>query len=112
IAVNTVAYVALFPVSIVGVLRGLARPAEFLVTPKGAEGPLRLRTAAQAARVELITGGVLLVLGYAPFGIYGLISPLALCALLSPVLMAASRTSLLRQRALDVRPAPAMEIPG
>src|SRR3972149_5787130 len=87
----------------------VARRSPARVPPSPGAGP---RAAAQAAGVELITGGVLLVLGYAPFGIYGLISPLALCALLSPVLMAASRKSLLRQRALDVRPAPPMEIPG
>ncbi len=104
ILVNTVAYVALFPVSIVGVLRGLAVPAQFLVTPKGSEGTLSLRSAVREARPELVIGGALLALGYGAFGPWGLASPLALAALCAPLLMVASRRSLLRQRARDLRP--------
>ena len=98
ILVNTVAYVALFPVSVVGVLRGLSLPAQFLVTPKGSHGALNLRSAAWEARVELLIGGALLALGYGAFGPWGLASPLALSALSAPILMVASRSSLLRQR--------------
>ena len=98
ILVNTVAYVALFPVSVVGVLRGLSLPAQFLVTPKGSHGALNLRSAAWEARVELLIGGALLALGYGAFGPWGLASPLALSALSAPILMVASRRSLLRQR--------------
>jgi len=102
ILVNTVAYVALFPVSVVGVLRGLSLPAQFLVTPKGAEGVLTLRSAAWEARVELLIGGGLLALGYGAFGPWGLASPLALSALCAPLLMIASRSSLLRQNGRDL----------
>jgi len=104
ILVNTVAYVALFPVSVVGVLRGLALPAQFLVTPKGSAGALTLRSAAREARAELAVGAALLALGYGAFGPWGLASPLALSALCSPLLMVASRSGLLRQRERDARP--------
>ena len=104
ILVNTIAYVALFPVSIVGVLRGLLHPAQFLVTPKGSEGVLPLRAAAWEARVELLMGGGLLALEYGAFGPWGLASPLALSAMCAPLLMVASRGSLLRQRGRDVLP--------
>jgi hypothetical protein len=104
ILVNTVAYVALFPVSVVGVLRGLSVPAQFLVTPKGSGGALTLRSAAWEARPELLIGGALMALGYGAFGLWGLVSPLALSALTAPFLMVASRRSLLRQKRTDLLP--------
>lgn len=96
IAVNTAAYIALFPVSVVGVLRGLFRPAEFLVTPKGTQGPIRLVTAARQSRVEVAFGLLLLTLGYQAFGPWGLASPLALAALGVPLLLWASRRAIVR----------------
>ena len=94
--VNTAAYIALFPVSVVGVLRGLLRPAEFLVTPKGSQGPLGLASAARQSRVEVAFGLGLLALGFQAFGPWGVASPLAFAALGVPILLWASRRALIR----------------
>ena len=94
VVLNTLAYLALFPVSVVGVLRGLVRPAEFLVTPKGATGAIALRRAASESRLEVAFGAGLLALGAGAFGPWGLASPLAIAALLTPLLMVGSRRPL------------------
>jgi len=100
ILVNTVAYVALFPVSILGVLRGMARPAEFLVTPKGRAGPLRLREALALSRFDVACGLLLLGVGYVGFGMWGLAQPIALSAVSAPLLIWSTRRAL---RSLDRR---------
>jgi len=100
IIVNTATYIALFPVSVVGVVRGLLRPAEFLVTPKGVQGPLSLASAARQSRVEVAFGLALLALGFQAFGPWGVASPLALAALGVPILLWASRRALIRAEGL------------
>jgi len=98
VVLNTLAYLALFPVSVVGVLRGLVRPAEFLVTPKGTTGALSLHRAASESRLEVAFGAGLLAFGAGAFGPWGLVSPLAIAPLLAPLLMTRSRRSLNRTR--------------
>ncbi len=104
VILNTLAYLALFPVSVVGVLRGLVRPAEFLVTPKGTTGALSLHRAASESRLEVAFGAGLLALGASAFGPWGLASPLAIAALLAPLLMTRSRRSLNRTRTAGETP--------
>jgi len=94
IVVNTAAYLALFPVSVVGVLRGVSRPAEFLVTPKGTKDRLTLRRAIREARVEVAFGGAMLLLGILAFGPAGATSPIGWAALGTPLLMVSSRAAL------------------
>lgn len=94
IILNTVAYLALIPVSVHGLLLGLARPAEFLVTPKGVRGPFRLRRAVWETRLEIAFGTALLGFGMAARGPWGLVSPIAIVAFLAPLLLAASRRTL------------------
>ena len=97
VILNTIAYLALFPVSVHGVLLGAARPAQFLVTPKGTKGRMGLRRAASASRLEIAFGTSLLGLGVATLGPWGLASPLAVVTLLAPVMMVASRRPLARE---------------
>ncbi|OGS48631.1 MAG: hypothetical protein A3K68_06200 [Euryarchaeota archaeon RBG_16_68_13] len=94
VVLNTVAYLGLVPVSVHGLLLGVARPAEFLVTPKGARGPLCVCKAAFDTRLEIAFGMTLLGLGVATLGPWGLVSPIAVVALLAPLLMVVSRRSL------------------
>ncbi len=109
IVLNTIAYLALFPVSVYGMLQGIARPAEFFVTPKGVKGHLPLGRAISETRMEIAAGAALLAVGTTGMGPAGLASPLAIAALLTPILMTTSRSSLLRGRGLLRRPAAASE---
>ncbi len=105
ILLNTIAYLALFPISVYGMLRGLARPAEFFVTPKGVRGRLPMVRAIAETRMEIMAGIALLAVGTTGMGPAGLASPLAIAALLTPLLMASSRSSLIRGRAFSEDPA-------
>jgi len=90
IAINTFAYLALFPLSVVGVLRGLVRPAQFVVTPKGPGWSQGVGATLKESVVDMAFGVGLLSLGYQIGGTVGLLSPLALASLASPALILAS----------------------
>jgi hypothetical protein len=86
IAVNTVAFLALFTSSIKGALKGLILPAQFLVTPKSAVGKSLGRSLLESWP-EVTVGLLLEVMGLVTSEFYGFFSLLALSSILTPLLI-------------------------
>ena len=86
IAVNTLAFLALFTSSIKGALKGLVLPAQFLVTPKSAVGKSLGRSLLESWP-EVAVGVSLEVLGLIGSEFYGFFSLLALSSILTPFLI-------------------------
>ncbi len=86
IAVNTVAFLALFTSSIKGALKGLILPAQFLVTPKSAVGKSLGRSLIESWP-EVTVGLLLEVMGLVTSEFYGFFSLLALSSILTPLLI-------------------------
>ena len=86
IAVNTVAFLALFTSSIKGALKGLFLPAQFLVTPKSAVRKTLLGSVHESLP-EIALGLLLVILGLISSGFYGFFSLIAISSILTPLLV-------------------------
>jgi cellulose synthase/poly-beta-1,6-N-acetylglucosamine synthase-like glycosyltransferase len=95
IAVNTVAFLALFTSSIKGVLKGLVQPAQFLVTPKSIVSKTLGRSLLESWP-EVTVGLLLEVMGLIGSEFYGFFSLLALSSILTPLLIYFSAKVLVR----------------
>lgn len=101
IAVNTVAFLALFTSSIKGALKGLFLPAQFLVTPKSAVGKSLGRSLLESWP-EVTVGVLLEALGLIGSEFYGFFSLLALSSILTPLLIYFSAKVLRRSQQVPI----------
>lgn len=86
IAVNTVAFLALFTSSIKGVVKGLFQPAQFLVTPKSIVRKTLGRSLLESWP-EVTVGVLLEVMGLISSEYYGFFSLLAISSMITPLLI-------------------------
>jgi hypothetical protein len=91
VVINTVSFLALYPISIKGVARGLVSPATFLVTTKHQKPRMSFSEAVVLTRFELVMGILLLLLHGLTLNLRTIFSPIGLVPFLAPVLVYTSQ---------------------